>query len=81
MRNCRFKNADYYVYKYTYYEDVDTTKLNVFRYNPKLDMLIDQYNNYYSLREYEEHDENGKLVTKFAADKVELDKNKVLTKN
>lgn len=58
MRNCQFKNADYYVYKWTYNYLNNYITPSIYKYDPEIDLLVDPNNNYYSLLEYHDNQNN-----------------------
>ena len=60
MKNCQYKNADYYVYKWTYDYLSNLITPNIYHYNPEMDLLIDQNNNCFYLREYQDTTSYGK---------------------
>ena len=76
MHNCSFKNADYYIYKYTLQLDNSVT-FNIFKYNPELDMLIDQDNNYYTFYEHKDTNEFNNIVYSYSILKKDLNKEKI----
>lgn len=67
MRNSKYKNADYYVYRYYYTSNVnEKIKKFIYKYNPELDMMVDLDSNLYSINEYLGTNDEGKPVKLFS---------------
>jgi len=75
MRNCHFKNADYYVYKYSCLPlgGYPIDMIDKYQYIPELDMLCDDYGNYYEivLSGYKSEDIYGNEHNKYTIRKIE----------
>lgn len=78
MRSCKYKNADYYISKWTFNKDMNEVDQTMYLYNPELDMLVDNNNNYYKLQPFKDL-YNSKVITKYNPIKTEV-KTKTLTR-
>ena len=72
MRSCGFKNAEYYIYKWTYDALFDSISLNIYHYDSKKDLIVDNDGNKYFLRNYQVIDNNGEMSYRYAIDKLEV---------
>ena len=85
MRNCKYKNCDYYVYRYYYKENNNSeekVRIIIYEYLPDLDLMVDEDNNLYSINEYFGLNDNGNKVKLFGIipNGLKYDKNnKILT--
>ncbi len=79
MKNCKYKNADYYIYKYTYNRNENFIYLTTYKYNPELDLIVDENNDYYDLVSFTDYDEKNNKVIKYNITKVEKEKIKEKT--
>lgn len=65
MRNCGFKNAEYYVYKYTYNLIANRIDTESFQYIPSDDILVDSKGQIHTLDEYQTRKTNGGYTKSF----------------
>lgn len=86
MRNSKYKNCDYYVYRYYYKENRNSTNIIrriIYKYIPELDMMVDEDDNLYSINEYMGLNDEGELVKLFGIvaneKKYVKEENKTLT--
>ena len=86
MRNSKYKNCDYYVYRYYYDEKSnENNKINriIYKYIPSIDLMVDEDNNLYSINEYMGLNDEGKKVKLFGiipnGEKLFIKENKILT--
>lgn len=71
MLKCQFHNANYYIYKYCYNKDNNTVYKIELKYEPELDMLRDNMNNFYEYTKCEFENQDGFIVPKFNVHKVD----------
>ena len=74
MRNCKFKNAEYYIHKWTYNKETNTIRITRYKYDSMRDMIVDEYNNYYKLEisQYSTFTSYGKHDIKYELVKFDL---------
>lgn len=70
MQRCHFHNANYYVHKYCYNKDNNTVYKIELKYEPELDMLRDNMNNFYEYTKCEFKNQDGITVSKFSFHKT-----------
>lgn len=78
MKNCKYKNAEYYIYKYTHNCITNKVDLDWYYYNPELDLVLDKDNNKYDFDPQKYWDERGNKKYKYKIKPVELNKVKTL---
>lgn len=78
MQSCSSHDANYYIHKYCYNRDNNTVYKIELKYEPELDMLRDNLNNFYEYTKSEFENQDGIMVTRFNINKVD-EKHKQLT--
>lgn len=75
MRNCKFKNADYHVYKWTYQDGLRVPYLTKYKYDSDLDVLVDSSGNQFELYKTKVYDKkDGKYKDAFGVKLREKEK-------